>query len=115
VAAGEPGGGGRDTDGGKSGNTGGGKGGGTGGGTKESIGGRINKGPLFRGKKGFIIFFFLGRPRFRPFSPRLRGAILPVKIIGLKKKLIKNKTKIYGNTKRVRPGYADKIKCQNNI
>jgi len=36
-------------------------------------------------KKEFITPFFLGRSRPRSFSPRLQSAVLPVKIIRLKK------------------------------
>jgi len=89
------------------------------GGIRKKIGGnideRINKELLFKEKKGFIILFFLGCLRFRPLPPRLRNAVLSVKIIKLKKKLIKNKNKKYNNAKRVRPKYANKIKYQNNI
>jgi len=70
---------------------------------------------LFKKKKGFAALFFLGRLRPRPLSLRLRGAVLPVKTIKLKKGLIKDKIRIYNNAKRVRPRYANKIKYQNNI
>jgi len=81
---------------------------------KRNIGGRINGGLLFKKKKN-IISFFLGRLRFRSFLPLLRRVILSVKAIKLKKRLIKNKIKIYNNATRVRPKYANKIKYQNNI
>jgi len=115
VAAGEPGEGRKGINGGKGGNTGGNKGGGIKKGTKGGINEKINKKPLFKKKKGFAILFFLRRPRFRPFSPRLRNVILPVKAIKLKKELIKNKIRIYNNTRRMRSKYANKIKYQNNI
>jgi len=66
-------------------------------------------------KKGIYYIFFLGRLRSRPFLPRLQNAILPVRIIKLKKRLIKNKTKMCDNAKKIRPKYANKIKYQINI
>jgi len=127
VAVSEPGGRGGGTDGGEGGgtgenkggggggSTGGNKGGGTGGEAEEGTGERISGGPLLGKKKGFAVLFFLGRLRPRPLSPRPRRVILPVKTIKLKKGLIKNKTRIYNNAKKMRPRYANKIKCQNNI
>jgi len=115
VAVGEPGGEKGSTGGRKGGDIGGGKGGGIKGGTGGSIGGGISRGLLFKRKEGFAVSLFLGCLRPRPFSPRLRNAVLPVGIIRLKKGLIKNKTRIYNNAKKVRPGYANKIKYQNNI
>jgi len=66
-------------------------------------------------KKEFTVPFFLKRSQFRSFSPRLRGVILPVKAIKLKKGLIKNKIKMYDDARKMRSKYANKIKCQNNI
>jgi len=89
-----------------------------GGGIKKGIKKSIDEGtggrPLFK-KKRICCIIFLRRLRLRSFSPRLRNAVLPIKIIKLKKELIKNKIRIYSNTKRVRPKYANKIKYQNNI
>jgi len=115
VTTGEPGERKRGINGGKDGGIGENKDGGTGGGIKKGTGERIDKRPLFKKKRGFTIPLFLRRLRFRPLSPRLRGAVLPVKVIKSKKGLINNKTKIRGNTKRVRPKYTNKVKYQNNI
>jgi len=105
----------RNTNGGEGGGTGGGKGGDIRGGTRGGTGEGTDRGPLFKKKEGFTVLFFLGRPRPRPFLPRLRSAVLPIKVIKLKKELIKNETRIYNNTKKMRPKYADEIKCQSNI
>jgi len=115
VVTGEPGGGGRSINGEKDGNTGGNKNGSIKGEVKGSTGEETDKKLLFKEEKEFIILLFLGRLRPRPLSPRLRSAVLPIKVIKSKKKLINNKIKMRGNAKRVQPKYADKIKCQNNI
>jgi len=114
-AAGEPGGGGGGTGGGGGGGTGGGGGGGTGGGAGGGTGGGTGGGPLFGGGGGFAAPLFLGRPRPRPLPPRPRGAVLPVGAIGLRKGLMKDETRMCGDARRVRPGYADEVECQGGV
>jgi len=109
-AAGEPGEEKKNTSDKEGGGTGENKGGGIKRGIKKGIGEGINRWLLFKKKEGFVVLFFLRRLRPRPLSPRLRNVILSVKAIKLKKGLIKNKIKIYNNAKKVRPGYANKIK-----
>jgi len=83
-------------------------------GIKGNTGEETNEKPLFK-----IIFFtiLLSFKRLRPrsLSPRLRNAVLPVKIIRFKKELIKNKTKRCNNARKIRSKYANKIKNKNNV
>jgi len=88
-----------------------------GGGIKRGIKGNTdeetNKKPLFKKKFTILLRFKCLRPR--PLPPRLRNAVLPVKIIRFKKELIKNKTKRCNNARKIRSKYANKIKNQNNV